>query len=451
MKRKLFGAAILLLVFIFVMVSCKSTPEGETTTDPSSGTETTGTSDSVDQSMIDALNAAKALADTNRALSLEVDGPKYFPTEWNAVESRYVQANGAAIANTASAYQAATGNYNTIAADFEKIAADALPLYGEDLRNEILAARSAAIDAGILSISPERFIVAEDYAVAAEAAWEIEEYQIAFENAKNALPRYQALKNGAEAFNVRADILNHKFGSYDTTAIDAADETAFRAVSQYDEGNLAAIATAEQALSEYNTIYSALTTASDAYDARMEIDFWVGLAAETETHNAGMGIEYGDYSAYETALNAADETAYLAIDQYDSGDANAALASAQKALAAYNAILRQALTDAIAIVEDAATKARQTAVAAKAPVAARPEFDRADAVYREAQRLVNVNDNPSAAESYYQSVSLFNEASELAEYKRQQAEAAIEEAERRIAESEQTAADAEARIEGGAQ
>jgi hypothetical protein len=393
MKRKLVGAAILFLVLIFAMVSCKSTdpvvedvpvpPPVETPTPVTP--PPVETPESLSQDMINALNEAKSLAATNRTYSMEVDGPKYFPDEWEALESQYVEANGSTPAETDSAYQTATNTYKQIAADFEGITSDALPLYAEELRGNIIAARTAAIDAGIVDISPERFIVAEDYAVSAQAAWEIGAYEPAIINARNALPRYQTLKTGA-----------------------------------------------------------------DAYDVRMEIDYWIGQAIEYEAYNASIGIEYGDYSSYETALNSADETAFLAINQYDA-DNMAALATAEKALSQYNTLTTQAWSQAATIAGNVAVKARKTATDAKAPVAAKPEFDRAENVYTAGQTSLNSKDTQKAAASYYQSIPMFNSVAELAEYKRQQALAAIDEAERKIAESDQTAGDAEVILGGGVQ
>jgi hypothetical protein len=439
------------------MVSCASTDPVEdpvastppvVTPTPETPVTPPPAAPSLSQNSIDALNAAKSLADTNRTLSLEVDGPVYFPNEWNATESQYVQANGSTVAETDAAYQAAADSYNNIAASFEAITLDALPLYAENLRDKGLAERAAAIDAGILDIDSERFLVADDYALSALAAWEINDYETAIINARNAIPRYTALKTGAQAYNVRMNIEDHRFASYDNTAIDTADETAFRAITQYDEGDIAGIASAEKALSDYNLIYSALNTASDAYDVRMEIDYWIGLAAETQAYNASIGIEYGDLAPREAALNAADEDAFLAIDQYDNGNVEDALGNAQKALSEYNSILSQAWVDATNVVQTVAASAQKTARDAKAPVAAKPEFDRADAIYVRGQEFLKAKNYESAAESYYQSVSMFNDVAELAEYKRQQALNAIDEAARKIAESEQTAVDAETRIGG---
>jgi hypothetical protein len=601
MKRKLMGAGILFLVLIFLMVSCASTdpveepvsttpatstPETPVEQPPSSETPVaqTPTPATVSQTEIDALNAARSLADTNRALALEVESPAYLPSDWNAVESRYVRENGSvsSIEKTPAAYQTATANYNGIAADFEKVALGALPMYAEDFRDKTVAERNAAIEAGILDIDPERFAVADDYALSALAAWEIKDYETAVISARNALPRYTALKTAAQAYNVRMEIADqrfvaydntaidaadttalravdqydagdiaglsnaekalssynsinealgtgaeaydarmnlanhrfmsydttaidaadgtalkalnqydvgnvdaavadankalseynkiqtaldsadraydirmniadHKFASYDNTAIDAADATAYQALNQYDAGNVdAAIASADEAISEYTTIYTTLSTASAAYDARMDIQYWVDMAIQYEAYNARMGIYYGDYSAYETALNAADADAYRAINQYDNGNADAALVSAREALSGYNTLRSTALVDATTRVEDFAGDSQRAAVAAKAPVAAKPEYDRANTVYRNGQRQLSAKNYEGAAVAYYDSVALFNEATDRAEYKRRQAQSAIDEAARRIAESDQTAADAEVRIEGGA-
>jgi hypothetical protein len=386
MKRKLLGTGILLLVLLLVMVSCASTAPAEETPaappppveTPTTETPVTQAPASVSQDLIDGLSAAKALAEKNRALSVELEGPKYFSSEWNDVDARYSDANASSLANDASAYQTAINTYNELAVNFENIAANAL-------REKVLEQRTAALDAGIMSISDERFLVAEDCAVTAAAAWEIRDTEVAFQNGRTALSLYGALSAGAEA-----------------------------------------------------------------YKLRMEMEYWIDQAIKTEAYNASLGITYGNYSDLQTKLDSADETAFLAISQYDAGDTNA-LASAEKALSGYKGIMAEAWTRAATITAGAADKSRTSAMNAKAPVATKPEYDRANGFYTQGQSLRGVNDNQKAAASYYQSIPLFRDAAELAVYKRQQAEAAIAEAERKIAESEQTAGDAEAILEGGVQ
>jgi F0F1-type ATP synthase membrane subunit b/b' len=460
MKRKLIGAAILFLALILVVASCATELEAVPPTEtPPAQTSSSGTQapetprvETASQAEIDALNASKALADTNRTLAMEVNGPDYFPNEWNETESQYNKANtsSSSIENTPSAYQAVASTYNGIAADFENIALDSIPLYAKDLSDEITKERNAALDAGILDITPERFAVADDYALAALAAWETKEYETAVVNARNALPRYTALKYGANAYNVRVDIANHRFASYDNTAIDAADQFAYQAIDQYDTGNAdAAITSAQTALSEYTKIDTTLKTASEAYDTRMDIQDWIDMAVENEASIASMGLNYGNYSSYETALNSADSDAFHAIDQYDVGNVDSALFSAQKALSEYKSIRTDAWVDASSIVANSAAEAQKKAIDAKAPVAAKPEYDRANSYYTEGRTFLLAKNYEAAAESYYNSVPLFNEATEIAESKRLQAQAAIDAAERQIAESERAAEDAEMRIEGG--
>ncbi len=527
MKRTLFGAVILFLVLIFSAVSCAGTPEAEDPVTPppveTPPAQTPPQTPAVSRGAADALNAAKDLASANRAFALEVESPDYFPNEWNAAESRYAEANGTRIAENDNAYGAAANTYNGIAADFEAVALDSLSPYSEDLRYEIIYERNAAIEAGILDITPERFAAADDYALdvlaawEAEAAWELEDYKTAIANAKNTLARYKVLKTGANAYrvradieaqrfasynrtainavdqsaylaveqydngdmnslagaekalkdyttiysvletaeaayNVRTDIGSHRFASYDSTAIDAADETAFRAVSQYNEGDAdAALVTAENVLSDYNAIYGALSTAGEAYDARMRIQSFIDTASDNGSYLARMGIQYVNYSSYEAALNAADEDAYRAIDQYDRGDAASAEVSAKEALQGYNRLLNDVWTNVSTIAANTAGEARRSAVNAKAPVAAKQEYDSAAVIYSRGGEFRSVGDYESASEYYYESISLFNNAAEISEIKRQQALAAIAEAERKIAESEHTAEEAEIRIEGGAQ
>ncbi len=176
------------------------------------------------------------------------------------------------MAENDNAYGAAANTYNGIAADFEAVALDSLFPYSEDLRDEIINERNAAIEAGILDIDPERFASADDYALAALAAWELQDYKTAITNAKNTLTRYKVLKTSANAHRVKADIEAQRFASYNRTAINAADQTASLAVEQYDNSDMMnSLASAEKALKEYTTIYSVLETAEAAYNVRTDI------------------------------------------------------------------------------------------------------------------------------------------------------------------------------------
>lgn len=372
MKRRLMGVGILFLVLIFVMVSCKTTGtdtvEDNLVDGSQTGTTTTETPKGISQDLIDALNAARVRADVARAMSIEVDGPVYFPDEWNETESQFILENNSVVEETEDAYRTVAGTYNGIALAFEDITANSIPKYAEACRDRMLEARSAAIATDIVDLSPERFLVAEEYAVNAEAAWEFGDYIMTIENAKIALPYYVALKTGADAYEARTEIEDRGFAFFD-----------------------------------------------------------------------------------RDTFNMADEKGLLAIVLYDEGDIEDALISAQQALSGYNTVLRKAWFSLATQEGNAATGARKAAVDVKAPVAVKQEFDKADAIYRQGQASFRSEDYQIAAESYAQSVSMFDTVRELAVYKRDQAQAAIDAAEKKILESEHTAEEAEARLEGGAQ
>jgi hypothetical protein len=443
------GAGIFFLVLFFVTISCGSTPPAEDNAasapppsvepavtetpveeTPVPETPVAETPKAVSQQMINDLNVWKANAEKNRTIALECKAPEYLSEEWNEIESAYIQANETSIEETDDAYQAAINNYSHIADEFETIAYSSADLIAE----QVIEARSAAIEAGILDLAPEQFLAAEEYAVTAEAARDIKEYEIAAENAENALSRYLVLKTGMDVYDAKMQIENHRFASFDRTAINAADEMFYLAINQYDANDVASASdSAEKALSEYNKIYEALNIGATAYDLRMEI--------------ADQGFESVDKST----LDAADENAFLALNQYNEGDVDSALANAEKVFWEYDTFLTKAWAALVDREMISAAEARKIAIDAKAPVAAKPEFDNAEAIYNEGLAFFSSEDYGNAARSYNQSVSLFNTSAELSEYKRQQAQIAIEEAARRIAESEQTATDAETRLEGGVQ
>lgn len=373
MKRRLLSVGILFLVLILGMVSCKSKPE---TTEPESPAQTeapttgpeTPAPKGISQDIIDALNAAMARAEIAREMSIEVNGPVYFPDDWNETESQYILANDETLEETEAAYKEAAETYAGIALAFEAITADSLPMYAEELRGKVLEARSMAIATGVADLTPERFLVAEEYAVVMEAAFETEDYITTIETADIALPYYLALGTGGEAFNARTEIVNRNFAFFDQSTFDAAENNA-----------------------------------------------------------------------------------EMAINSYDSGDIDMALDNAQQALAKYNIVLRKAWYTLATQEGTTATGARKAAVDVKAPVAVKQEFDKADVIYKEAQNFYKTEEFQNAAESYTQSISMFHTVRELAEYKRQQADAAIKAAEKKVSESGHTAEEAEIILEGGAQ
>ena len=376
MKRKLIGVSILFLALMFAMVSCKSQPETteetptETTPPQTPVTEpsTPEPTPKLSQAAIDALNAAKQRAGTARQLSIDVDGPYYYPDLWKEAESQYILANNTTVAETDAAYNEAAGTYTGIALTFEAITEDSIPQFAEACRGRMLEARAMAINSGIVDLSPERFIIAEEYAVAAEAAWENEDYVVTIEAAQTALPHYLALGTAAEAYAVRMEIEDRGFGFFDQAALDAADDNA-----------------------------------------------------------------------------------EVAVYQYDNGEIDAALDNARKALAGYRVVERKAWQTLATQEGNTAAGARKAAVDVRAQIAVKPEFDKADAVYKQAQEYFRTEEFRNANDSYTQSVSMFHTVRELAEYKRQQAQSAINAAEKKLTESEHTAEEAEAQLEGGAQ
>lgn len=365
------GAGILFLVLILGMVSCKTKPE---TPEPESPAVTQPPSTEapvptgISQDLKNALNEARQRAETARDMSIEVNGPVFFPAEWDETESQYLLAKDYKVEETEDSYREATGTFTGIALSYEAITADSIPMYAEECRGKMLEARSMAIATGVADLTPDRFIVAEEYGVVAEAAWETGDYPATIANAKTALPYYLALGTGGEAFGVRQEILDRGFAFFDQSTFDAAEDNAEVAIYEYDNENI-----------------------------------------------------------------------------------DAALDNAQMALSKYNIVLRKAWYTVATQEGNTAAGARKAAVDMKAPVAVKQEFDKADVVYKEAQNSYRMEAYQNAAESYTQSVSMFQTVRELADYKRQQAESAIRAAEQKVSQSEHTAQEAEAILEGGAQ
>lgn len=90
----------------------------------------------------------------------------------------------------------------------------------------------------------------------------------------------------------------------------------------------------------------------------------------------------------------------------------------------------------------AADTAKDEAVEVKAPMAAKAEFDVAQAFYDEAEKAVNSGSEADAIANYNDAASEFLKATAIAQKAKAEAEEAIIEADRAIARSEQIVEDA---------
>jgi hypothetical protein len=121
-----------------------------------------------------------------------------------------------------------------------------------------LAARDAAIAAGINAVYPDYLLEADRTALDAVAKYEAEDYYAADEASLLALEQYRGLKPGTEAYKLRQEIVDRDFSGYDQDNFSQADKLLLAAFNHYGEKNAAAARNeAEEALSRYDVVLRA--------------------------------------------------------------------------------------------------------------------------------------------------------------------------------------------------
>jgi hypothetical protein len=363
MKNKPFSGIIAGFLVSLAIISCGSTPPPEETPPPeppaaqpqpqSAPPARNPDVESPDQAAIENLHKALAQADSSRKQARDIEAHAYFPPEWEAAEGHYAEATANASEATLGDVKKTIALYETAAGTYDNLARQCLPLFYEDLSEEILQARDEAIAAGIRDLSPSRLEAADQRIDEALEQYEAgnasatnsdaaENYYAAAASAFDALDRYHALTLGTKARRLGEEFQERGFEGYDSENYQLAGKSIDGAVAAYDGGDTAAaLAQAEEALLHY-------TLAMDKG--------WLGytgdlkLSAEAERRNAlnakanvAVKKDFGDadelYTRGTAAYRAQD---YAASAEYFSQSiplfSNAIKAAEQKRVVAEDAI-----------------------------------------------------------------------------------------------------------------
>jgi hypothetical protein len=278
-----------------------------------------------DQATIDALNAAKSQAGTSRQQAIDIEGPAYFPEDWNAAEAQYLAAGEQSQKPTQGEVKQAAAQYKAAAEAYDTLARKCLPLYAQVRADEISQARAEAIDAGISDIYPEGLAAADavvDQAVGQyETAAEARDYYAAARSAFLALDSYRALKTGADAYTVRQEIETRGFVKYDARNFELADESGSRAINAYESGDIdIAAGNAEEAKLRYNLAlntgwesYAAERRAAATNERQGALDLKANVAVKSEFDTVN-----GIYNQAEAAFK--EKKFSEAVDLYDQSE-----------------------------------------------------------------------------------------------------------------------------------
>ncbi|MDR0320527.1 MAG: hypothetical protein LBI28_03420 [Treponema sp.] len=231
-----------------------------------------------------------------------------------------------------------------------------------------------------------------------------------------------------EIMSAREELIASGLMEYYPQFLKDADDIALSAKSQYEAGDYyPARDTAARALKEYEN----LLVGARVYLSREEI------------------INRGFLKYDPENFARADEVGQTAVEQYEAGNKDGALASLEEAQLRYNIVLANGWTIYSAERREIAAAERQLAVADKANIAVRDTFREGDALFNQAEESYAAEKFQEAAYLYIDSEAIFAVSRQETEEKRRLAEEAIRLAEEIIEESNETAIEAERIIEGG--
>jgi len=494
MKKSILSILFILLITLFLIISCAGEPDAvdnpdlapapsaaapapAPTTAPSAATPAPSPAAAADP-------AARTAAQTARQQALDFNGSSYFPSEWEALERRYNSAN-------------TTAEYNALTSEYNEILRQSANMYALDMEHQILSARQEITNTGLIHYAPEYLRDADKTTLEALDQYDAGDYFAARDTANTALTKYESILYAAEVYSVREDMIKKIDDSWsDNLLYDSwpyiydADETFFTAVDQYDAGNYdRARVTAEKAMNQYDTLSSGV----DVYLARERL-VATGLvpvapnyldAADVAAIKALEQYEAGDYAAAKISaaqamdnyddlwfaagvyltrqsivdldfvkfdaanFTTADEIALSAIADFDSGNIAAAKEKALDAQNRYMMIMDNAWPAYATETRNEAVSERQHAIEERANIAARSTFNDAEAFLAEAQRLYTLREYELASHAFTNAQALFTISIEETIERRRVAEDTIRQAEAIIERSSGTAREAERIIEGG--
>jgi hypothetical protein len=200
------------------------------------------------QASVDELNAAIARADDIRKKAGDFDSSSYFPSEWEAAETQYTNADSV---KTPAAY-------NTAADAFDSVFRLTIPLYAQAREDEIMALRNDLVAAGARLFFPDIFAHADKTALSALEQYEAQDYYTARDSAATALLMYQAMTSAYNVWLAQQEIKDREFELYDLDNFNRAGEVFNDAIAAYQAGNFSlAQKNADEALLRYNLVLSA--------------------------------------------------------------------------------------------------------------------------------------------------------------------------------------------------
>jgi hypothetical protein len=197
------------------------------------------------------LEAAAARAEAARKFISDFDGRDFFPSEWDAADSLFNQAEQQREASTRDEAQESTALFLRAAEAFEAMRESTLRQFYEKLAGDLSIARDAAVIAGAQVIAPGFLLEADNTGSSAEEKYQSNDYYGARDTALDALNMYHAIRAGVEAYKLREEIAA-RAEELVPNNLTQADNTGMDAINRWEAGDYqSARAGAESALILY--------------------------------------------------------------------------------------------------------------------------------------------------------------------------------------------------------
>jgi hypothetical protein len=200
------------------------------------------------------LEVSQSRADAAKKRAVDFESPEYFPSEWDAADSLYAVAANMPKTAQENVQQAAV-MYENAADAYDEIFRKTIPLYAQAREDEIMDVREKLINTGFRNYFSKYLKSADNKALLALYQFKAGDYYKAGDTAADALNEYETLFTGAGAFLARQEVISRGFALNNADNFEKADETAQRAIYEYEAGNKEAAKTnAEEALFRYNLL-----------------------------------------------------------------------------------------------------------------------------------------------------------------------------------------------------
>jgi hypothetical protein len=347
MKKFPFFAPFIVVLLILPYLSCKSAPPAAQPEKPAA----------TPSALMGELNAAKARADEARKKAADFESSAYFPSEWEDAEAQYARASQTPT-NSEDNIRAGIAAYNAAADAYDSVFKLAIPLYAQAREDEIVALRNSLIAAGGRDFYPEPLTAADKIALTALDQYEAQDYYAAKDSADQALMMYQTLTNAYNAWLARREIEERDFISYDPDNFKRAGEILNDGMDAYGAENYTlAYENANEALKRYNLVLSAGWAANaEQYASRAASARQAALNVKADVAVRNVFSEAD--SSYKTGTSAFDAQNYAeAAKQFF--DAEALFVAATKLATEKRTVAAQTIEAANKKIEESDETARR--------------------------------------------------------------------------------------------